>query len=163
MGRKALCKDRRVCNSPCQKYKRNGSERCREPQRVNYTRTDGEVIRVTVKQRDHFLSMQEKLARKKSPKRGAQKSPKRGAQKSPTRGAQKSPTRGAQKSPTCGAKKSPLQTRPSSQPYKMTKKGDIRMSARAFYDRGGREGDVHCYGDKCYRLKLRSNGSPYWG
>ena len=47
--------------------------------------------------------------------------------------------------------------------FKFTKKGDIRLSARAFYNAGGRVGAVHCYGNGCKRLKLRKNGSPYWG
>ena len=46
---------------------------------------------------------------------------------------------------------------------KVTRKGNVRLSARAFYNAGGRVGAVHCYGEGCKRLKIRKNGSPYWG
>lgn len=40
---------------------------------------------------------------------------------------------------------------------KRTRRGGRRISARAFYNSGGRLGSVHCYDGTC------KNGSPYWG
>ena len=47
--------------------------------------------------------------------------------------------------------------------FKPTSKGGIRLSARAFYNTGGRVGSTHCYDGKCKRLKINARGSPYWG
>lgn len=47
--------------------------------------------------------------------------------------------------------------------FKLTSKGSLRMSARAYYNSGGYIGDIHCYDSKCKRLKKRNNGSPFWG
>lgn len=44
---------------------------------------------------------------------------------------------------------------------KQTKSG--RLSARAAYSAGGRDGDIHCYTDgTCKRLRVLPNGSPRW-
>ncbi len=48
--------------------------------------------------------------------------------------------------------------------YKRTKSGGYRLSARAVYNTPGvKLGSVHCYNGKCKCLKLKSNGSPFWG
>ena len=46
---------------------------------------------------------------------------------------------------------------------KKTKSGAYRLSARAVYNAGGRDGDIHCYSDgTCRRLRIMPNGSPRW-
>ena len=46
---------------------------------------------------------------------------------------------------------------------KVTKKGDLRLSARAAYNAGWKLGSLHFYGGKLKELKMKTNGSPYWG
>ena len=46
---------------------------------------------------------------------------------------------------------------------KVTRQGDIRLSAGQAYRDGARIGSRHCYGGKCKTLKLDINKRAYWG
>lgn len=46
---------------------------------------------------------------------------------------------------------------------KITAKGHMRLSARAAWNAGWKLGARYFYGGKWWVLKMRVNGSPYWG
>jgi len=46
---------------------------------------------------------------------------------------------------------------------KITNKGHVRLSARAAWNAGWKLGTRYSYGGQVKVLKMRANGSPYWG